>query len=150
MKTVTERLIEFHCPGTFVDEVTSRAVPEELFTVEHAVALAPTILQRHNAKPYGFHLVIRTWEETEEGGKTLRSDPEVDRSGCYYLDGKVLTLDDIPDTEENSILRSNMQCNDIPAVVRTQNSWRHTAELQRGDVVLQGTKVVARGEDYYG
>lgn len=149
VKECVEHRIEFHCPGTLVDEVVSRVVHEDFFTVNYAVGLAADTFARYQSRPYGFHMVIRTWKETVVDGETFRSEEKTDRSGCYYIDGEVLTLDDIPDTKENEILRSNMRGNDIPAVVRTQNSWQHTGELRPKDIVLRGTEVVARGADYY-
>ena len=150
MKTVTEHRIEFRCPGTFVDEHVTRIVKKENLTIKHAVAIYDDMVARHNAKPYGFHLVTEVHGEFERDGKVFTSPAEISRSGLHFINGKVLTLDDIPDTKENDILRSNMRGNDIPAVVETRNSYRHNGELGRRDVVLQGTEIIARGADYYG
>lgn len=146
---VTKCIIKYYCPGTFFDENGSITVPERDFTIETAVARASEITARYNAKPYGFKFVVKTYEETESGGQICRSEPAFTRSGMHYLDGTVLTLADIPDTPENSTLRSNMQNQDLPAAVETRNGYRHTGALRREDVVLRGSQVVARGEDYY-
>jgi hypothetical protein len=149
MKTVTEHRIEFRCPGTFVDEHVTRIVTKEQLTIEHAVEIYDDMVARYNSKPYGFYLVTEVHGEFERDGKVFSSPAEISRSGCHFINGTVLTLDDIPDTEENSILRSNMKGNNIPAVVRTTNSYKHTGELGKRDVVLQGTEIVARGSDYH-
>lgn len=150
MKTVTEHRIEFRCPGTFVDEHVTRIVEKENLTIEHAVEIFDDMVARYNAKPYGFFLVTEVHGEFERDGKVFTSPAEISRSGLHFINGEVKTLADIPDTDENNILRSNMQCNDIPAVVETRNSYKHTGELGKRDVVLQGTEIIARGEDYHG
>jgi hypothetical protein len=145
----TDYYILFLSPGTFVSETNREKVPRADHNVEHALELAKGIVQRYGAKPYAFRFETKRCEETMSNGKVCRSEPEVTSSGLHYIDGEVLTLDDIADTEQNAILRSNMRCNDYPAVVRTCNGYMHHAPLGRDDVVLHGDDIVAKGEDYY-
>jgi len=83
-------------------------------------------------------------EELEVVPKTKKS------SGMYYINGRVLTLAEIPDDQEHHILRANMKGNGWAAVVETRNSWRHTAPFEKDDVCVDGNgNVTAKGSDYY-
>ena len=148
MTAVTKHYIEYRCPGTMFDEVSKVFVDLTYLTIEWAVERSEGIVQRHGAKPYAFILATSTHEEIQQNGELLKSVPEITATGLHYLDGEVLTLADIPDDDENHILRSKMSNNDWPAVVRTRNSYQHIGRLNTTDIVLKGTEVIARGADY--
>jgi len=121
------------------------------WNVKGAVKMSKKITERHGSKPYGFY--FERYKEPaplKSGGDTFKVEPKlVKRSGTYYLTGKVMTLKDIPDTDDTRILRSNMECNGIKAVVENNNSWRHTGEFNKGDVVVDWDgKVLDRGSNY--
>jgi hypothetical protein len=142
--------IRFLCPGTFVDEQSEINVPEEQLTIEHAMEVFNTVIQRYGSKPYAFYLVTETWTEAvADNGEVLQGESKYDSSAKHYINGTVLTVNDIPSDNRFDVLRSNMRYNNIPAVVRTQNSYTHHGALEPTDIVLQGTTVVARGADYY-
>lgn len=109
MNTVT-----FYSPGTITPEKTT--VETELTNLYEIAELARDIQERHGATPFGFRV---------EG-----------RPGLVYLGGIIKTLEDIPDTPENTILRWNMKHNGIERVLENTNSWKHTVALSDADVVL--------------
>ena len=120
----------FLSPGTFVSE--ENRVQVESWDVDIAVDMARKIKQRHGAVPYGFY--FEEWESGEWEPKCIKS------SNMYYLGGTVKTLADIPDTQENRILRSNMVNNHYSRVIENTNSWKVTLPLKKDDVVLEFTK----------
>lgn len=149
-KQVVEHYVEYLCPGTFVSE-RSRVPCDSPGDVRSALARESDVVARYNAKPYAFRFISVAYEEgVSDSGEVMKTAPREACSGLFHIRGKVLRLEDIPDTKENEILRSNMRCNEWPAVVETRNSYRSVVVLNREDVVLDaGGGVVARGEDYY-
>jgi hypothetical protein len=111
-----KHFVTFLSPGTFVSETTTHEV--DSWNVAAAVAMSKDIKERHGATPYGFYFETKTSDGWEP--KTVRT------SGTYYLGGMILTLEDIPDTPENRILRSNMKYNHIDMVIENTNSWKIT------------------------
>lgn len=104
--------VTFYSPGTFVAEMSDVETYE---TDPNKIALlANDIKERYGATPYAFRF----------------------KGVCYYLGGKVLTLDDIPDTPENHILRANMIINGWDRVIENTNSYRWVMPLDPDDVVL--------------
>jgi hypothetical protein len=56
----------------------------------------------------------------------------------YYLGGRLLTIDDIPDTDENKTLRWNMKYNNIETVIENTNSWKTTMPFDKNkDTLLE-------------
>jgi hypothetical protein len=106
--------VTFYSPGTFVSETT--IIQIDSWDVNKAIELSKTIKERHGAIPYGFSF------------KTVKSDGfekiPVNKSGMYYLGGKILSYDDIEDIPENKILRSNMRNNNYKYVIENTNSWK--------------------------
>lgn len=55
---------------------------------------------------------------TVDGGEKFEKTGEATNcTGWHFRGGVVKTIDDIPDTRENTILRSNMIGNNMPAVI---------------------------------
>jgi len=114
-------------------------------------AKAKTLSQRHGAKPFGFRVETKEYEEIiTKDDKVFRTKTETTySSGIYFLTGRVLTLNDVPDTEENHILRSNMEINKLVCVENT-NSYRHTSAFREEDKIIDWDgNVIAEGKDYY-
>lgn len=127
-----KHFVQFLSPGTFVSEMTEK--PIDSWDVESAVLMAAEIKERHGAKPYGFRFTTR-----ERGPDDLDSKQSA-QSGIYYLGGKIETLAEVEarNDPKERILRSNMRYNGIDKIVINDNSWRFTAALHDGDVVLAG------------
>jgi len=125
-----QHFVHFLSPGTFVAEETVK--PIKAWDEKLAVAMARSIKERYNARPYGFQFSTR-----ERGDKDLDSK-EVKRSGTYYLGGKVETLAEVEarNDPKEDILRSNMRDNGWNKIVTNTNSWRWTQPLRKGDKVL--------------
>lgn len=122
--------VTFYSPGSFVSETTTKEI--DAWSVDLAVRMAKEI-ERHHATPYGF-----SFKTMESDGWSPRT---VKESGMYYLGGRLLTLDDIPDTKENSILRDNMRFNNYEYVIENTNSWKITLPFYKDkDTLLEWTK----------
>jgi len=140
--------VEFFSPGSFVSE--SRCKPIDSWDVAAAEAMADTILERYNAKPYGFRFKTRIVAEPvpDGAGGTLEVLPKtVDQSGMHYLGGTLLRYDDLEGDPKMEIARSNMRCNRHPIIIRNNNSWMFHGEFEEGDCIVEGGKVTTRGDD---
>jgi hypothetical protein len=127
---VAKHFVTFYSPGTFVAEQTELEI--ESWDVNAAVRMARGIVERYNAKPYGFSFSTRSRRPED-------LDSEVTaRSGIYYLGGKVETLAQVKAraTEKDRILVSNMEGNGWGSIVTNDNSWRWVQPLRDGDTVL--------------
>lgn len=128
--TMVQHSVVFLSPGTFVAESTQS--PIESWDVERAQDMAAEIVERYNARPYGFYFVTRG-----RGADDLDSR-EIERSGTYFLGGKVRTVDDVraANKPDERTLLSNMECNGYSRIIDNRNSWRWTQPLRDEDVVL--------------
>lgn len=126
---MTEKhFVTFLSPGTFFSETTTKEI--DTWSVDLAMQIARDIKERHGATPYGFRFETKTSDGWEP--KTVKS------SGIYYLGGRLLTIDDIPDTKWNETLRWNMKYNDIETVIENTNSWKVTMPFDKSkDVLLE-------------
>lgn len=125
-----KHFVTFFSPGTFVSEQSTKDI--ESWDVSVAKKMAETIVERHNAIPYGFQFTTRERTEDDFDSK------EVDRSNTYFINCKIETITEIEernDPDEN-ILRSNMRCNGYDSVAVTTKGWKGTYPIQKGDVVL--------------
>lgn len=122
--------VTFYSPGTLFSETTTLPIPS--WDRELAVAMSKTVTERYGAKPYGFKF------STETDGK------ETARSGMHHLGGKILTLADVEARQDprDDILLTNMRCNGWDRVIENTNSWKNTARLDPGDVVVDGDGVI--------
>ncbi|SCW95357.1 hypothetical protein [Ancylobacter rudongensis] len=128
---ISKHFVEFHSPGTFLSEVSTREV--ESWNVELALEMAKTIKEGHGAVPYGFCFTTRS-----RGDKDLDSS-ESARSHFHYLGGTVRTYeqvvaDDLPDEKD---LRAYMKRREIDRIIVNTNSWKTTRPLEPDDVVLE-------------
>lgn len=117
----------FYSPGSFFSETTRRAV--DSMDLPEACSIASEVNERHGARPFGFRF--------EDGnGDSL--------SGMHYIEGEVLTYDEIEDKPVNRILRSNIKSNMGGVIVITRRGFRHTAEFKPTDLVVSSAGVVLR------
>lgn len=144
-----EHSVEFVSPGTLFSETTTK--PIESWSPEQACILVKKISERHGAKPYGFRFhTHKVYPELrDDSGEKVKLIPKlVKTSGIYFLNGKVLKYDDIPESSETHILRSNMWCNHWFLVCERRNSYRHTVQFTEEDFVVdQDGVVLCRGND---
>ncbi len=147
MKTINY-YATYYSPGTFISESSSLKLKS--LDVREACKKAKSISERYGAKPYGFIL-----QEIEEGeiiknGEAYKMQPKTKySSGMHFLTGRVLTLKDIPDTKENSILRSNMEGNGYGAVVENTNSYKSTMPFGKKDVIVDWDgNIIDEGKNY--
>jgi hypothetical protein len=140
MATRRQCFVEFLSPGTFYDETTEK--PIEQWDIKGAVRMAADITERYGSRPYGFVFktkLIADDIDDGEGGKMAVAPKTVEASGTHFLNGEVKRFDDIPDTRENSILRSNMRGNRWPLMCETANGYRHVGVFGEGDKVVDST-----------
>ena len=137
-----QHFVEFYSPGTFVAEISIRSI--DAWDISQAVGWAREIVERYDARPYGFRFITRE-----------RADDELDshisaKSGMYYLGGRVETREEVETRNDPNerILQDNMRANNIKRIVVNDNSWRWTQVLNDGDVVLdlQQMEEEKRGE----
>jgi len=120
----------FFSPGTFCSEQTSMSINS--YNVDKAVEMSRGIIERYNAKPYGFRFVTRERKDDELDSR------ETHRSGMYYLGGKIETLAEVEarNDPKEEILLSNMKCNGYDRIIVTNNSWRWTQPFREEDTLL--------------
>ena len=125
-----KHFVTFLSPGTFVAEQSTKPIGS--WDTEDAMEMARDILERHGATPYGFYFTTRSRKDRE------RDSSVTDRSGTYYLGGKILSIEDIESRHDpkDNVLLSNMRCNGWSRVVENNNSWRWTQPLEDKDTVL--------------
>jgi hypothetical protein len=121
--------VTFLSPGTFVFEETTK--PIESWDAEKASEMARDIKERHGAKPFAFEFSTRARKDDELDSKV------VNRSGRYYLGGRVMTLDEVKsEMPKEQILIGNMECNEWDRIVVNTNSYRTIQPLNDDDTVL--------------
>ena len=125
-----KHFVIFYSPGTFVAESTEK--PIDSWDVEAARKMANEITERYSATPYGFCFTTRERADNELDSKEVR------RSGMYFLNCKIVTLEEVEQHNDpnESILLSNMKCNGYKAVVQATSGWKWTQPLTEGDIVL--------------
>lgn len=125
-----KHFVTFYSPGTPVSETTTRSI--EAWDIEQAQQMAHTVLERHNATPYGFRFSTRSRDDADLDSRVTSESP------MYYLGGRIETLAEVKARANpgDRILVSNMERNGWDRVITNENSWRWTAPLYPTDVVL--------------
>ena len=152
MTTTREQdFVTFYSPGTLVAEQTRK--PIESWDIPTACRMAKLVVERHAARPFSFAFSTDILAEDIDDGRggKLRVEPkEIKRSGYHHLGGVVRTLADVErdNKPDENILRSNMRCNKIAAVIECRNSYRSTHPFAPGDVLVDPDTgaVIARAE----
>jgi hypothetical protein len=125
----SKNYVTFYSPGSFVCEETEKEIEE--WNIVKAIAMASSVGERYGAVPFGFR--FSTLTASVDGFKPPKT---TNKSGMYYLGGKLLTKDDVGREWGDSILYRNMVNNDIELIIQNDNSWRWTAEFKKKDVLL--------------
>lgn len=126
-----KHFVTFYSPGTFISEESTK--PIDSWDIEAAKKMARGVTERYNAVPYGFQFSTRERRKLDLDSKVTSTSP------MYYLGGTIETLADVKAraTDKDRILISNMEGNGWDRIITNTNSWRHTAPLRKGDVVLE-------------
>jgi|WetSurMetagenome_2_1015567.scaffolds.fasta_scaffold517521_2 hypothetical protein len=125
-----KHFVTFLSPGTFVSETNTEEISS--WDVDKAVKMAQRIVQRYNARPYGFYFSTRVRRARDLDSWVSKS------SGIYYLGGRVETREEVEARNDpaEETLRWNMRVNNIEKIVINNNSWKFTAELKDEDTIL--------------
>lgn len=124
-----QNFVRFFSPGTFVAESTTKEIAS--WNVPKALEMMADIEERYGARPYGFQFFTkkRGWRDFEP--------KEVDRSGMYYVNCKVQTVEDIEaEGPASAVLLQNMKSNGWDKVVSSTKGWSWTQPLREGDILL--------------
>ena len=126
-----KHFVTFYSLGTFVSEQRTEEI--DAWDPVAAKAMAKGVKERYGATPYGFRFSTRERGENDLDSRESASSP------MYYLGGKIETYDDVVarNAPDEAILRDNMRINGIKRIIVNNNSWKHTAQLDDNDVVLQ-------------
>ena len=127
---MSQHFVSFYSPGTFFAEETTREI--DAWDVDAAAAMADAIVERYEARPYGFRFSTRARDDDQLDSRV------VTKSAMYYLGGKIETLAEIEarNDPEERVLRENMRGNGWDRIVTGNNPWRWSQPLGPNDVVL--------------
>jgi len=127
---VKKNYVTFYSPGTMVAETTRREVAS--WNVDKALKMSEEIKERHGARPYGFCFT------TMKRGLRDFTPREVDRSGMYYINCIVQTLEEMERSHNpaESTLLQNMKTNGWDKIVTTKSGWIWSQQLHDTDIVL--------------
>lgn len=139
LRVMEKHFVEFLSPGTIFAERSAYEIGS--WNPAEAMRLADDVTERHGATPYGFQFITRSRSDGELDSKVVK------RSPTYYLGGGVQTLAELEARNDpaEEILRGNMRCNGYARIIVNTNSYRWTAPLEDGDVVLDYTPPSKRG-----
>lgn len=143
--------VRFYSPGTLFSE--SSIYDIESWDTAKAVELSEKVMERYNAKPYGFvfeTLLVHDDVPDGEGGTLKVESKRVAQSGVHFLGGKLETYDDVVarNDEKENILRSNMRGNEQWIVCINTNSWRSTMPFDEKDCIVDARgNIIERGDD---
>ena len=131
---IRQDFVTFLSPGSFVHETTTKRVNR--WHVDEAVEMSKSITERYGATPFGFYFATRGRGDGELDSR------EVARSGVYYLNGVIESVNQIEkrgDPGERTLLK-NMRGNGWDRVVRNTRGYRWTQPFRDGDVVLERSR----------
>ena len=134
-----KHFVVFYSPGTLFSEESE--LPIVRWDPKLAVLASRHILERYNAKPYGFRFSTQLCSDPIsdwEGGTLEVAPKEVATSAMYFITGSLVTLDDVEarKDEKDFTLILNMKANNYPIVVVNENSFRSTLPFREEDVVV--------------
>lgn len=137
--TREQNYVTFYSPGTLTAEHTKK--PIENWDIPTACRMAKGVVERHSARPFAFVFstdILAEDIDDGRGGKLHVEPKEIKHSGFHHLGGVIRTLADVERDNKvgEEILRSNMRCNKIAAVVENRNSYLATHPFAPGDVLV--------------
>ena len=126
---IKQHFVTFKSPGMATAEHTTKEI--DAWDTLKAVEMAYDVLERHGAKPYGFHFSTRARTAQELDSKTIA------KSGTYFMGGKIKTLQEvIADPINNKTLIANMKGNHWDQVVTVTKGYEWTSPILKDDAVL--------------
>jgi hypothetical protein len=127
-----EKRVTYYLPGTFFSEDTTRPIDDGPGLVERAATQAPP-----GAFCFTIQTVIASPPVPDGEGGTLAVVPKVvNRSGRYYLGGRLYDLDGVMALGGHDTLLSNMRGNGWARVIQTRSgNWQ---PFEAGDSLLGG------------
>lgn len=143
--------VTFLSPGTFMSEQTTK--PIESWDPARAIALGEDVVERHDARPYGFVFETRLVSDPVPDGRGghLRVESKLlERSGTHFLGGKLRTFDEVESLADpkEEILLSNMRSNEMSIVCEVRRGYKSTHPFGERDVVVDAVgRIVERGDD---
>lgn len=125
-----KHFVTFMSPGTFMHEMTTKAI--DSWDIKQAQKMAHEITERYSATPFAFQFSTRTRADDELDSKVSAESP------TYYLGGKIETLAEVEarNDPKEDILRSNMRGNGYERIITNTNSWKVTVPFRDDDVLL--------------
>jgi hypothetical protein len=137
--TTKKHYVTFYSPGSFCDEM--REVEIHGWSPPLAVELSRKVVERYGSRPYGFSFCTKiVSDKIPDGfGGELSVEPKtVEKSGMYYVNGKMKTIEDVKAENDpgNRILIANMESNGWSCVVETNNGFKHTSVFNNGDQIV--------------
>lgn len=141
----------FYSPGTFLAESSAKDI--DSWDTKQAAKMAESIIERYNAKPYGFKFTTYKTHPPlidEEGNEYKVSSKLLQDSGTYFLGGKLETYDEVVarNDPKEEILRSNMKCNGMWIVCVNTNSYKSVQPFTEKDKIVDASgNVIESGDD---
>lgn len=138
MTTKRKVYAQYFSPGTLFPEI--QTIELESGSLQEAAVRAKGVIECHGATPYSFDIVTKIVAEPiddGEGGKLEVSSKEVERSGRYFLGGKIFRYEQVLEEKgENSILARNMRNQKAPICIVIDNGYRSTQLFQEQDCIV--------------
>ena len=128
---VEQHFVTFLSPGTLVAETTT--LPIKAWDVDQAVAMAGDVVERYDARPWGFYFTTRGRAADELDSRILAT------SGRYFLGGTIETIDEVAKRADPSdaILLQNMKANGWDRVVHCNSKYRCEQPMLETDTMLE-------------
>lgn len=132
-----KHFVEFASPGTFFAESTSKEI--DSWSVPDALKLMAGIVERHNARPYGFRFY------TMERGDSDLNASRTETSQFYFVNCDVLTAEEIlaDDNPDYAIMRSNVRANGIKRIARTRKGWLAHLPMDDKDEAIEAPELAS-------
>ena len=132
--------VEFLFPGTFFSETSEKRISS--WSIKRATTMARKVKERYEVLPYGFrfHTYLEADPVQVEGHRMKVERKRLKSSGVHYITGTIRTAEEILEgtDPDEAILRSNVRCNNISAVIVNENSCRVSQSFEKDDVLVDG------------
>lgn len=139
--TMQKHFVEFASPGTFFSESTAKEI--DSWSVPDAIKLMAGIVERHNARPYGFRFY------TMGRGPDDLNASRTAVSHWHFVNCDILTAEEIlaGTDPEFRIMRLNVESNGYKRIARTRTGWLAHLPMNDADVAIEAPELLsARGE----
>lgn len=125
---VERHFVDFFWPGIIFADHTVKQISS--WDEKEALEIWKSFSEKN--KPYGFQFFTKARTDEELDSK------EVKRSGTYFINGTILSLDEIEreGNPGNRILINNMRCNGWDKIVRTMPPCCWTQPFEEDDKII--------------